>query len=294
MAPILNHDPRLHQRPRLWMLAGTGEGPLLAALLLQRGWALRVSVVSAAAGRPYRALQVGAPLDVQVGPVVGTAAMAAQLQQAAVQGAPFVAVIDATHPFATEVSRCLRQACRQQGQPLLTLAREPLAPTGATLLTQLADLRTVDLRGARVLLAIGARHLPEAIACSPGALHHARVLPSATALQLVSAAGLSPERIACLRPSGPEFAVEAALVRRWRIDTILCRQSGGLTEAGWRQVARAQGCQLLMLARPRRDLDPPPLSIQGLLARLEALDPAVASHADSTLRTSGGDPGAHH
>ena len=95
------------------MLAGTGEGPLLAAKLLEHGWALRVSVVSAAAGRPYRALQAAAPLELQVGPLVGTAAMAAQLQQAVWQGEPFVAVIDATHPFATEVSRCLRQACLQ-------------------------------------------------------------------------------------------------------------------------------------------------------------------------------------
>jgi precorrin-6A/cobalt-precorrin-6A reductase len=277
------------------MLAGTGEGPLLAAKLLEHGWALRVSVVSAAAGRPYRALQAAAPLELQVGPLVGTAAMAAQLQQAVWQGEPFVAVIDATHPFATEVSRCLRQACLQQRQLLLTLAREPLAPFGATLLAQLADLRTLDLRGARLLLAIGARHLAQAVACSPGALHHARVLPSASALQLVSAAGLHAERIACLRPAGQEFAVEAALVRRWRIDAILCRQSGGLTEAGWRQVALRQGCRLLMLARPPLDLDPPPLSIQGLLARLESLDPAlVASHDDGSPRTSGGDPGPHH
>jgi precorrin-6A/cobalt-precorrin-6A reductase len=84
-------------------------------------------------------------------------------------------------------------------------------------------------------------------------------------------------------------------VRRWRIDAILCRQSGGLTEAGWRQVALRQGCRLLMLARPPLDLDPPPLSIQGLLARLESLDPAlVPSHDDSSPRTSGGDPGPHH
>jgi hypothetical protein len=32
------------------MFAGTGEGPRLAAQLLQCGWSLRVSVVSAAAG----------------------------------------------------------------------------------------------------------------------------------------------------------------------------------------------------------------------------------------------------
>jgi hypothetical protein len=55
------HVPSFHQSaapgpgqaPWLWLLAGTGEGPRLAAALLQAGWLVRVSVVSRAAARAY-------------------------------------------------------------------------------------------------------------------------------------------------------------------------------------------------------------------------------------------------
>lgn len=248
------------------MFAGTGEGPRLAAQLLQQGWALRVSVVSPAAARPYRPLLAGGALELQVGALAGPEALAAQLALERSQGQPFAAVIDATHPFATQISGTLWKACRQQAQLLLRLERESQPTRGATELTHLGALCELDLRGERFLLAIGARHLAQAVACSPGALHHARVLPAAAGLQFAHGAGLSAERIACLRPS-PDFAVEQALVRRWRIGTILCRQSGGLTEAGWSRIAAGQGCRLLLLARP--DLAQPPLSMQAL--SIEAL-----------------------
>ncbi|WP_191964848.1 hypothetical protein [Synechococcus sp. RSCCF101] len=38
---------------RLWMLAGTGDGPPLAAALLARGWRIQLSVVSASAAEAY-------------------------------------------------------------------------------------------------------------------------------------------------------------------------------------------------------------------------------------------------
>lgn len=275
------------------MFAGTGEGPRLAHQLLQRGWSLRVSVVSAAAARPYRPLLPGARLELQVGALAGPDALAAQLQRSASQGSPFAALIDATHPFASQVSRSLQQACRQQGQLLLRLERESLPASGASVLRDLAALRELDLTGERLLLAIGGRHLAQAVACSPGALHHARVLPAAAGLQLAHGAGLRAERIACLRP-GPDFAVEQALVRRWRISTILCRQSGGLTEAGWSHVAARQGCRLLLLARPQLDPGPhpdqDPLPMEALLARLESLAQAHGGGSDN----SGGDAGPHH
>lgn len=295
MATILNHGPRLHQRPRLWMFAGTGEGPRLAAQVLQRGWGLRVSVVTAAAARPYRPLLAGAPLELQVGALAGPEALAAQLALEASQGLPFAAVIDATHPFASQVSGTLRQACRQQGQLLLRLEREALDALGATVLADLNALRDLDLSGERLLFALGGRHLARAVACSPGAQHHARVLPAAAGLQWAHGAGLRADRIACLRP-GADFAVEQALVRRWQISTILCRQSGGRTEAGWRRVAARQGCRLLLLARPL-DRDPAPLSMDALLARLEGLASIHGGSSDNNGgrgNNSGGAGGSHH
>lgn len=273
MEPILNHSLEKHQGQRLWLLAGTGEGPLLATRLLQRGWRVRVSVVSANAATAYRSLaagRMGAALEVVVGALAGPAAITAALEQACQQADPFAALIDATHPFALRISRDLATVCAGRGVPLLRLGRA-LQPAGdATVLADLEGLQGCALAGRSVLLALGARQLAAAVTSSPGAHHHARVLPAPAALQQALAAGLKPARIAPLRPSR-DFAVEAALVRRWGISAIVCRQSGGPVEAGWRQVSQRCGCQLLLLARPAEPHAVVPLSEPLLLATLERL-----------------------
>lgn len=271
MAPILNHGAELHQRPSLWILAGTGEGPLLAEALLQQGWRLQVSLVTAAAAAAYQALLSTWPagaLELQIGALEGPAGIAEQLRCFVSQGRAVRAVVDATHPFAQQISRDVAQVCASQALPLLRLTREGLPSAGARLLPDLQDLDVVPLAGVRLLLALGSRQLSRAVACSPGALHHARVLSNPEALQLALAAGLAPYRIACLRPSA-DFALERALLRRWRIEAVVCRQSGGRIEALWQDVSRSCGCQLLLLQRPSES--PDALPMEALLSKLKQL-----------------------
>lgn len=59
---ILKHPPC---GGRIWLIAGTGEGPPLAQQLLAGGWRLKVSLVSRAASlaygpHPHQELAVGA------------------------------------------------------------------------------------------------------------------------------------------------------------------------------------------------------------------------------------------
>jgi precorrin-6A/cobalt-precorrin-6A reductase len=262
----------MHQGRRLWLLAGTGEGPDLAHALLQRGWRLRVSVLTAAATRPYRALFGAAAaeaLELTTGAFGGAQGLAAALRQAIAAADPFMAAVDATHPFAQRISADLLDACAAERVPLLRLSRQPLPLGDAELLPNLQALSGLELGDQRVLLALGARQLDAAVQCSPRALHHARLLPQPGALQLALAAGLLPERLACLRPTAGG-QIEAALVRRWRIGTIVCRQSGGRSEALWHRVSQACGARLLLLARP---LEPAEAccSAATLLAKLESL-----------------------
>jgi len=279
VVPILKQGPEMHQGQRLWMLAGTGEGPMLAAQLLQRGWRLQVSLVSSAAALAYRPLlqgHSGQRLQLVVGALDGAQAVAAVLQQARSQGDPFAAVVDATHPFAQQISPALSEACAAAALPLLRLQRESLNAAGATVLPQLDHLAGVDLAGVSLLLAVGGRQLAAAVAHSPNARHHARVLPTPRALQQALAAGLEPLRLACLRPS-TDFSIETALVRQWGIEVILCRQSGGLIEAGWQQVSQRCGCRLLLLQRPLESATSLSLPLAGLLAKLDGLI-AAAGH----------------
>lgn len=275
MPPILMHDGiEKHGEPlttsspqRLWLFSGTGDGPALAVQLLHQGWALRVSVVSPEAACAYG---VHPRLELLVGPLGGSAELLLQLQRARDQLWPFRAVIDATHPFAVQIRRELVEGCHQAGLPLLALARGDAGTAAAASihwLDQLADLSAWSLEGEQLLFAIGARFLPQAIRLTPGAVHHARVLPQPTAMRQALVAGVAAQRIACLRPTrkASDDSVEAALVRRWNIGTIVARASGPPTETLWRQVAERQHCRLLLVRRPQ-----PPLGAR-LLEQAELL-----------------------
>ncbi|MCP9928118.1 precorrin-6A/cobalt-precorrin-6A reductase [Cyanobium sp. CH-040] len=291
------HDPPARPQPgRLWLFSGTGTGPPLAARLLALGWRVRVSVVTGAAARKY---PDDPALELQVGPLGGAARLTGELQRAQAQGQPFRVVVDATHPFASRIQHELAEGSAAAAVPLLRLERdmemaaaEPAGPHGGDCrlsgggvggggaveeLADLGALRAVPLAGSRLLLAIGSRHLAEALRCSPGALHHARVLPHPQALRLALAAGVPPHRLAPLHPRPPgepterdEGGVEAALVRRWGIAVILARASGPPSETLWRRVAATEGCRLLLLRRPQLPRTTPGLDAEALLRTLAA------------------------
>jgi len=266
------HGLDLHQRSRIWLIAGTGEGPSLAAVLLKQGWQLSVAVVSSAAARAYPAHPA---LQLEVGALAGEAAMAARLNRAHSGGRPFTWVVDASHPFASRVTADLARACGRIGQPLLRLQRPLLIPPPGidpTLLAGLDALGDLNLRGERLLLAIGARQLAQAVKFAAGAVPFARLLPSPESLRLGRAAGLTDGQLACHRPGQladwPELAIERALLRHWAITSVLCRQSGSQTELGWQTLCASLGLHLLLLARPAEPQGGWRLDLAALIERI--------------------------
>ncbi len=326
---VADRDPSRGPGPAdaIWLVSGIGEGPLLARALLARGWRLRVSVVGEAAGRAYAPHPA---LELQVGALAGPGAIATALVEARRHQGGFRWVVDGTHPFAERISADLLAACQRLDQPLLRLQRPLLPllgpgpmdapeaspasgskagsgpslvssaspiPSGAPcpgpkrqLLASLEALSGLELGGKRLLLAIGARRLGQALAHSPGAIHFARILPTPSSLALARAAGLADEQLACLHPRplgavsglgllspgadsvlpGPPSAgaIERALCRRWAIDAVLCRQSGGLTEQLWSDLCAELGLELFLLRQPRANDPAPGLELAELLAAL--------------------------
>lgn len=249
---------------RIWLFAGTGEGPALARVLLQRGWRLRISVVSPPAARAYGNVF---GQELRVGALAGQGALEQELLARRRLGEGFAWVVDASHPFARRISASLASVCADLDQPLLRLQR-PLLPLGrAEGLGELSELGSHGLAGERLLLAIGARQLAAAVRLTPGALHHGRVLPLPLALQQATAAGLAPERIACLRPGGAG-AIERALCRHWRLTCVLARRSGGMNEALWHAIAAEQGMRLLLLDRPPEPQGVRALPLEPLLEQI--------------------------
>ena len=232
---------------RVLLLAGTGEGPRLVQELSRFNWRVSVSVVTSSAAKAY----AGLPLErISIGALQGVGGIIAALHQAG----PFRWVVDATHPFAAQISHSLVTACAAVGQPLLRYERrrEPLG--GASLVADAEALAVQPLQGQHLLLAIGGRHLPAMAAAvrRAGAIPYGRALPSPDGLRAALRAGLPPDHLAVVRPLQGEVpgAIERSLCRRWDIGVVLCRQSGGVTEQLWHQLTTELGLNLVLLRRP--------------------------------------------
>ena len=151
----------------------------------------------------------------------------------------------------------LRHGIAEDGEPD---AARPLSPEGrrrtAAVLERLLQLGLgVDqLASSPLLRARQTAELALAAGLAPGGL--------------ALAAGLAPDRIAPLHPAGEEGAVEAALCRRWRIEVVLCRRSGGPSETHWRRICSAMGLRLLLLERPPEPEGATLLPLAALLERV--------------------------
>ena len=257
-------EPR-NRQVHVWLLAGTGEGPSLASALLARGFQVSVSVVTEAALRPYSALSLH---HRWAGALSRVEAIVARIQHARVD-----LLVDATHPFATQVSAQLVQAVDQVSCPLVRFERA-LEPAPAAQVIERVDAIPRDaLARKRVLLALGARHLAAVVPPlrAAGAQPHARVLPTPLALRQAVAAGLADEHLALLQPLQGTVPgrLEEALCRHWQIDAVVCRQSGGVTERCWHQVCSELGLDLWLLRRPGPPASVPVVhSVEQLLTHL--------------------------
>jgi precorrin-6A/cobalt-precorrin-6A reductase len=173
--------------PRLWLIAGTGEGPPLAASLLARGWRLRVSVVSALAARayaPHDGLELAVGALGANGGEASIRVLVQQLQQARRQGDGFRWVVDASHPFAVRITAALVAACRSCDQPLLRLTRAQPPLGRAELLEDLPEL------GGRIAAGRGDRMLPDGPPPRPRAALPDRPAPGAGGRRGTGSTGL--------------------------------------------------------------------------------------------------------
>ncbi len=253
MSVILNQNTENRHR-HLWLLSGTGEGPSLARKLLELGWEVSVSVVTKGAASQYSDLPLK---NIWIGPLQGVSAITSTLEEAALTDCGFDYVIDATHPFAVLISNDLKKACNVFGQPLLRFERPIDEFPEESLISDLEDLSRLDLKGKKILFAIGSRCLPLGVelARKSGAEVYARVLPTPESLRIALSSCLEDSHLAVLRPkeSNPLGAIEAGLLSRWLIDGVVCRQSGGYTQKIWQNVCNDLGLKLWMLARPPLD-----------------------------------------
>ena len=244
------HSRKNCQR-HLWLLTGTGEGPCLAKAFIRKGWKVSVSVVSYEASLSYFGL---GPESLLVGKLEGVEGISAVLENADKTHKRFDCIIDATHPFACEISANLKTATSTHGLRLIRYECFCENFAEAKIIKSFEDLANFNLAGQKLLLAIGSKYLSEAVigVRNAGAIPFARVLPRVGSLTKSLSSQLPEDNLAVLQPikAGALGLLEEALCRKWSIDGVLCRQSGGLTQEIWQSICSKQKIDLFMIARP--------------------------------------------
>lgn len=223
---------------KLLIFGGTTEGRQLADILSGRGFAVTVSVATEVGAEALR----GIPCRILCGR--RTAAEMAAL------AAGFDLVIDATHPYAREVSENIRTACEAAGVPMKRVRRQDGGALGEKVFSSVADAaHYLSDKAGNVLIATGAKELRSYAALDPRRLYP-RVLPTHRGIEACEELGI-PHRniIAMYGPFTREM--NEAMLRQYAIRWMVTKdggKQGGFSEK--KEAAAAVGAVLLVIARP--------------------------------------------
>ncbi len=245
---------------RLLILGGTTEASALARLLANDA---RHEAILSLAGRT--ANPRAQPIATRVGGFGGAAGLAHWLEAERVD-----TVIDATHPYADQISRNAVEACARLGVPLVSIVR-PAWQSGPGDRWQIvadtnAAARTLGQVPRRVFLSLGRQEL-HLFAAAPQ--HHY----VARSVDAPEPSGL-PADLVVLQARGPfDLDAERTLLRDRRIDIVVSKNSGG--EATYAKIAAARelGLPVVMIDRPHKPAGDIVTSPQDALDRLAHVGP---------------------
>ena len=242
------------------LFGGTGEGRELAQWLLDQKIPTLVCVAT-----EYGQTLLPPGAEARVG------RMDRGEMEALMAARPFTHVVDATHPYAVEVTANIRAAAEHAGLPLLRLVRQS---DGEDLCHKAGDMATaaymLERLPGNVLLTTGSKEL-DAFA-KPGLAErcYPRVLPMIDSLSRCLELGFPPKNIICMQgPFSRELNV--ALLKQYDIRILVTKDTGGY--GGFREkaeAAREAGCALLVVGRPREETGHTLEEIRDILKEAEA------------------------
>lgn len=222
---------------RALILGGIADASLLAAEIARAG----IDAVYSYGGRTRA--PADQPLPTRIGGFGGVGGLADYIRREGITH-----VIDATHPFAAEMSRNAVEACAQTGTPLVALERAPWTRAPDDKWIEVGDVAAAAAAlpeaPARVFLGIGRQHIAP-FAARPQHAYTLRFVDPPEA-PLPFAADVIVSR-------GP-FTLDGELemLRSRGIAWIVARNSGGDGARAKVDAARILGLPLIMISRPNR------------------------------------------
>lgn len=222
---------------RILILGGTTEARRLAERLAERA---DLAVTVSLAGRTTAPPAQAAP--VRTGGFGGVQGLADYLTTERID-----VLIDATHPYAANISANAAEAAAVTRVPLLALRRPPWVPRFGDRWTEVADpaaaVQALGPSPRRVFLALGRND----IGCFAQAPQHFYLVRSVDPVH----PPLAVSRASYVTGRGPfTEADDRALLRAHAIDIVVAKNSGGTATYGKMAAARALGLAVILLRRP--------------------------------------------
>lgn len=241
---------------RILILGGTTEARQLAGKLAARA---DISVTLSLAGRTESPVAQGVP--VRTGGFGGADGLDDYLRKEHID-----LLIDATHPYAAQISANAAQAAHVAGVPILALRRpgwEPVEGDRWTLVDTPGDAaQALGSAPRRVFLALGRQE----VAAFEAAPQHHYLIRSVDPVE----PKLAVPDASYLLARGPfRGAEERALLEKHRIDVVVSKNSGGEATYGKIAAARALGIEVVMIRRPDLPDVPAAETVEALAAMVD-------------------------
>lgn len=226
-------------RCRILLLAGTREARALAERIAAEG---RDEAIASLAGRTSAPIALALPT--RIGGFGGVEGLKRYLVDERITH-----VVDATHPFAAQISANAQAACTALGLPLVVYAREPWRPMAEDRWIEVesnhAAVHALGSAPRRVFLTIGRQGVADFRAASQHE-YLLRVIEPPETSDL-------PPKCEVISARGPfACADEIALMREKRIDVVVSKNSGGALTYAKIEAARALGLPVVMIRPPSR------------------------------------------
>jgi len=257
------------EAPHLLILGGTAEAARLASAAVAR-FGSGLTVTTSLAGTTRTPKPIAG--EVRVGGFGGARGLATWLRAEQVD-----MVVDATHPFARNISENSFKATGAENCPVLVFSRPSWQPKPGDRWRVVSDLDSAAVllpdMAKRAFLSVGSQRL-SAFARLPSVHLVVRMIdPPAEPLSLMD------HKV--LLGRGPfDVDAERDLLQRERIDTVVSRNSGGAATYAKIEAARDLKIPVVMVEPPVREAGESVESLEGALRWIET-QVAVRGGADS-------------
>jgi precorrin-3B C17-methyltransferase len=232
----------------VWVFSGTGDGNALARELAGRDGPIVVSTASEYGGAIAR--------EDCPGVTVWAGRQGVEARRRALVGSQARAIVDATHPFAQQMSEQLIGLSKELGIPYLRYERPGVLdgrPGGSLLCDSVADAAERAIAaGRRIFLATGSKDLATFLTAQDASAREwfVRITPEPALIRRAIDLGVPRDHILAMQGPFSE-AFNTALWRDQRIDCVVTKDSG--EAGGFSAKARAAAAlkiPLLVIRRP--------------------------------------------